>query len=158
MLHSIYGRLTLLVMVLAIAGLALTTLRPVDAAPARAATPGQVVYGYADGPEQVTDTMTKVRSMKLPAGVWAISAKLFVEGGTYADCVLGWGADYDIAKAGLYGTSGATITETLSMQIAVSRTTAGKVKVSCTDQGGTMNWWSLKITAVSGDTLKANAL
>lgn len=157
MLRSMYGRLTLLLLI-AVAGLTLTTLRPVDAAPARAAVPGQMVQGYADGPQQVANTMTTVRTMKVPAGTWAVSAKLFVEGGTYADCQLSGGGQNDVAKAGLYGTTGATVTGTLSMQIAFSQAQAGKITVSCTDQGSTMNWWNLRITAISGGPLKVKAL
>lgn len=115
---------------------------------------GTGIYSsFKDGPVLVPNALSPVASLGVPAGKYAINAKLYVTDPSDAptiQCDLAAGGDFDRAIS-LDITSSIN---TMALQVVHNFTGAGTITLSCTDGGDLdANASFIKITAIRGPSL-----
>ena len=117
-----------------------------------------IFASFEDGGGGVPDTMTTIGTLDLPAGAYAIFAKIVIFDSAdeiRTDCQLVVGGDRDDAYVYMDPTSGASpfASQTLTMMVVSTLNTNSTVQVRCLDAGNVDNWDWLKIIALRQPTL-----
>jgi hypothetical protein len=134
------------------------------AAPAASGPAGPTVYsGYHDAPITLPSSLAAIATLRVPAGNYAVFAKLTVWNGENIDdtltCKLVAGADFDTSLTVLTGNS-VPYADYAAMALNVVHHFArrGKIQLQCT--GGSVDTQAswIKITAIKAGSLSNTAI
>jgi hypothetical protein len=134
------------------------------------------VAGFKNGPgdvpsvPSVTDAAATIATLAVPAGSYAVSAKLYVEDLVSPDpdndvevtCRLEAGADFDQTRTTVFVAPGFPWRATMALQLVHTFPSAGSVVLKCNDDvpapytGTTYNF--VKITAIEQGSISTTAL
>lgn len=129
------------------------------AAPARSGPAGPAVYsGFHDAPITLPSTLKTIATLRVPAGNYAITAKVTVWNGQNIDdtltCKLVAGGDFDTSITVLTGNT-VPYANYATMPLNVVHHFAGRGKIHLQCTGGTVNTTAswIKITAIRAGSL-----
>jgi hypothetical protein len=140
-------------------------------------TDSTALAGFKNGPGDVpsvpavTDAAATIGTLSLPAGNYAISAKLYVEDlvgppdpdpDVEVTCRLEAGSDFDQSRTTVFATAGFPWRATMSLQVVHAFPSAGSVVMKCIDDVpppySNTTYNSLKITAIEQGSISNVAL